>query len=154
MISSRLKGYWIYRNYGVAVFDWKNCIQICFEKRGIFSKIPFLHKAFHGVFWKRDYFIFIMKHQPCSVTKLITGKTCFFPYQSNSCYEWDCECRCIVINDKTCSVPLNILSSVCSTLMTYPMVFYVVIEYCWLLCLFCLTDGLFICNIIKLVKIS
>ena len=24
-----------------------------FEKRGIFNKIPFVHKAFHGDFWKR-----------------------------------------------------------------------------------------------------
>ena len=27
-------------------------------------------------------------------------------------YEWDLECICIVINGKTCSVPLNILGSV------------------------------------------
>ena len=36
----------------------------------------------------------------------------FSPYWSNSCYEWDFVCICIVINGKTCSVPLNILSSV------------------------------------------
>ena len=36
----------------------------------------------------------------------------FLPYQPNSCYESDYECICIMINDKTCSVPLNILSSV------------------------------------------
>ena len=34
------------------------------------------------------------------------------PYQPNSCYESDYECICIMINGKTCSVPLNILSSV------------------------------------------
>ena len=34
------------------------------------------------------------------------------PYQPNSCYESDYECICIKINGKTCSVPLNILSSV------------------------------------------
>ena len=34
------------------------------------------------------------------------------PYQPNSCYESDYECICIMINVKTCSVPLNILSSV------------------------------------------
>ena len=33
-------------------------------------------------------------------------------YQPNSCYESDYECICIMINGKTCSVPLNILSSV------------------------------------------
>ena len=36
----------------------------------------------------------------------------FSPYESNSCYESDYECICIVIYGKTCSVPLNILSSV------------------------------------------
>ena len=36
----------------------------------------------------------------------------FSPYQSNSCYESDYECVCIMINCKTCSVPLNIFSSV------------------------------------------
>ena len=36
----------------------------------------------------------------------------FSPYQPNSCYESDYECICIMINGKTCSVPLNILSSV------------------------------------------
>ena len=35
----------------------------------------------------------------------------FSPYQPNSCYEPDYECICIMINGKTCSVPLNILSS-------------------------------------------
>ena len=34
------------------------------------------------------------------------------PYLSNSCYESDYECICIVINGKTGSVPLNNLSSV------------------------------------------
>ena len=36
----------------------------------------------------------------------------FLPYYSNSCYESDYECICIVINGKIRSVPLNILSSV------------------------------------------
>ena len=36
----------------------------------------------------------------------------FLPYQPNSCYESDYECSCIMINGKTRSVPLNILSSV------------------------------------------
>ena len=36
----------------------------------------------------------------------------FLPYLSNSRYESDNECICIVINGKICSVPLNILSSV------------------------------------------
>ena len=36
----------------------------------------------------------------------------FSPYLSNFCYESDYECICIVINGKTYSVPLNILSSV------------------------------------------
>ena len=36
----------------------------------------------------------------------------FSPYQPNSCFESDYECICIMINGKTRSVPLNILSSV------------------------------------------
>ena len=36
----------------------------------------------------------------------------FLPYYSNSCYEPDYECICIVINGKIRSVPLNIFSSV------------------------------------------
>ena len=48
---------------------------------------------------------------------LIGKQTChrinmFSPYQPNSCYESDYECSCIMINGKTCSVPLHILSSV------------------------------------------
>ena len=36
----------------------------------------------------------------------------FLPYKSNSCYESDYGCICILTYGKTCSVPLNILSSV------------------------------------------
>ena len=36
----------------------------------------------------------------------------FLPYEPNSRYESDYEYICIVIYGKTCSVPLNILSSV------------------------------------------
>ena len=36
----------------------------------------------------------------------------YLPYQSDSCYESDYECICIVVNGKTRSVLLNILSSV------------------------------------------
>ena len=35
----------------------------------------------------------------------------FLPYESNSCYKSDYERICVVINGKTRSVPLNILSS-------------------------------------------
>ena len=38
----------------------------------------------------------------------------FLPCQPNSCYASDYECSCIMIVGKTCSVPLNILSSVIS----------------------------------------
>ena len=45
---------------------------------------------------------------------VINGKrtSMFLPYYSNSCYESDYECICIVINGKIRSVPLNIFSSV------------------------------------------
>ena len=36
----------------------------------------------------------------------------FLPYYSNSCYQSDYECICIVINGKIRSVPLNIFNSV------------------------------------------
>ena len=39
------------------------------------------------------------------------------PYLSNSRYESDYECICIVINGKICSFPLNILSSVISSMV-------------------------------------
>ena len=42
----------------------------------------------------------------------------FSPYLPNSCYESDYECICIMITDKTYSVPLNILSSVVKQYMT------------------------------------
>ena len=40
------------------------------------------------------------------------GANIFLPYKSNSRYESDYACICIVINGKMRSVPLNILSSV------------------------------------------
>ena len=47
----------------------------------------------------------------------------FLPYESNPRNESDYECICIVSNGKTCSVPLNILSSVFrpSTTSTMPL---------------------------------
>ena len=41
------------------------------------------------------------------------------PYEFNSRYESDYECICIVSNGKTCSVPLNILSSVFLSLRSW-----------------------------------
>ena len=46
----------------------------------------------------------------------------FLPYQSNSCYESDYECICIVVNGKTRGVPLNILSSVFEPSLTLAVV--------------------------------
>ena len=40
------------------------------------------------------------------------GANMFLPYLSNSCYESDYACICIVSNGKIRSVPLKILSSV------------------------------------------
>ena len=42
----------MYRNDGVVVFE-KVALKFGFVKMGSFNKIPFLHKAFHGDFWKR-----------------------------------------------------------------------------------------------------
>ena len=52
MISATLKGYWLYRNDAVVLLEWNILLKFGFEKRGIFNKILFLHKAFHGDFWK------------------------------------------------------------------------------------------------------
>ena len=89
----------------------KIALKFGFEKRGIFNKIPFLHKAFHGDFWKG------LLHFDQEASSLIGNQTyhrtnMFSPYQPNSYYESDYECICIMVNGKTCSVPLNILSSV------------------------------------------
>ena len=86
----------------------KFVIKFGFEKRGIFNKIPFLHKAFHGDFWKRDFFYFYQQ-----ASSLIGNQTIHsLPYQPNSRYESGYECICIVTNGKNHSVPLNILNSV------------------------------------------
>ena len=44
MISPTLKGYRLYRNYAVVALDWNILVNFGFEKRGIFNKIPHLHK--------------------------------------------------------------------------------------------------------------
>ena len=54
----------------------KGVFKFGFDKRGIFNKIPFLHKAFHEDFWKGITSFFIKNHHPLSLTKLITGQTC------------------------------------------------------------------------------
>ena len=55
-------------------------------------------------------------HQETS--SLIGNRTnMFLPFQSNSCYESDYECICIVTNGKTGTVPLNHLSSVVLTVI-------------------------------------
>ena len=43
----------MYRNDGVVVLIEKIALKFGFEKRSIFNKIQFLHKALHGDFWKR-----------------------------------------------------------------------------------------------------
>ena len=45
MIYATQKGYWMYRNDGVEEFDRKTIFKFGFEKKGIFNKIPFLHKV-------------------------------------------------------------------------------------------------------------
>ena len=52
MISAKFKGCWLYSNDAVVVLDWNAPLNFGFEKRGIFNKIPFLHKTFHGDFRK------------------------------------------------------------------------------------------------------
>ena len=85
----------------------KFVLKFGFEKRGIFNKNPLLHKAFHGDFWKGTTSFF---QQASSVIGNQTNHrtNMCLPYQSNSRYESDYECLCIVINGKKRSVPLNI----------------------------------------------
>ena len=52
MISATLNGYWLYKNDDVVVLDWNILLKFGFEKRDIFNRIPYLHKAFHGYFRK------------------------------------------------------------------------------------------------------
>ena len=42
----------MYRNDAVVVLDWNMFLKFGFDKKGIYNKIPFLHKAFHGDFMK------------------------------------------------------------------------------------------------------
>ena len=89
----------------------KIALKFGFEKRGIFNKIPFLIKRSREISGKG------LLHFDQETLSLIGNQTyhrtnMFSPYQPNSCYESDYECSSIMINGKTCSVPLNILSSV------------------------------------------
>ena len=51
----------------------------------------------------------------------------FSAYQPNSNYETDYECICIMISGKTCSVPLNILSSAVASSLLRTCVRYVMV---------------------------
>ena len=93
-------------------------LNVGFEKRVFFNKIPFLHKTFHNISGK----ILLLFHQQASSLygrQTYHRTNSFLPYKYSSCYESDYECICIAINGKTSSVPLNILSNVFLTLFNY-----------------------------------
>ena len=82
-----------------------------FEKRVILAKFHFYIKCSMEISGKG------LLHFYEETPSLIRNQTnhrmnLFTPSESNSCYESDYECSCILINGKTRSVPLNILSSV------------------------------------------
>ena len=52
MISATLKAFDCTEMMLLWCLIEKFVLKFGFEKRGIFNKIPFLHKAFHGDFWK------------------------------------------------------------------------------------------------------
>ena len=85
----------------------KFVLKFGFKKRGIFNKIPISMdipgKGLHHLYHQASSLI---GNQANHRTNM------FLSYLSNSCYESDHECICIVINVKIRSVPLNILSSV------------------------------------------
>ena len=96
MVSATLKGYWLYRNDAAVVLDRKIHLKV------------WLWKSFPWRFLERNYFIFINKHHPWDVTKLITGRTCFCLINPAIAMS-----QTMRANGKIRSVPLNIFSSVC-----------------------------------------
>ena len=89
----------------------KLALKFGLKKRGIFNKIPFYIKRSMEISGKG------LLQFDQETSSLISNQTyhrtnMFSPYQPSFFYESDYECICIMINGKTCSVPLNILSSV------------------------------------------
>ena len=88
----------------------KIALKFGFEKRVFLTKFHFYIKRSMEISGKG------LLHFDQAILSLIGNQTyhrqnMVLPYQPNSCYESDYECSCIIINGKTCSVPLNILSS-------------------------------------------
>ena len=82
-----------------------------FEKRGILTKLHYNIKHYMDIF--RKGLLYFYQETSFLINDLTNHRTNMCsPYLSYSCYELDYECICIVINGKTRSVPLNILSSV------------------------------------------
>ena len=81
-------------------------------KKGVFStKFQFYIKRFMEISGK-GFLHFYQQASSLIVNQTNNRKNMFLPYYSNSGYESDYECICIVINGKIRSAPLNILSSV------------------------------------------
>ena len=53
MVSATLKAFECSEMTVLWCLIEKIALKFGFEKRGIFNIIPFLHKVFHGYFWKR-----------------------------------------------------------------------------------------------------
>ena len=84
----------------------KFVIKFDFEKGVFLTKIHFYLKRSMEIFGKGLLHFF---QQASSLTGNQTNHmtTMFLPYLSNSCYESNYECICIVTNGKRHSVPLN-----------------------------------------------
>ena len=97
----------------------KSALKVAFEKGVFLTKFTFYIKCSKEISGKG------LLHFDQEILSLNGNQTyhrtnMFSPYQPNSCYESDYECSCILINGKTCTVPLNILSSVFSYNLKLP----------------------------------
>ena len=89
----------------------KIVLKFGFEKRVFLTEFHFYIKRSMALSGKG--FLHFYQETSSLITKQTNQRTNIFsPYLSTSCFESDYECICIVINGKTSSVPLNILSSV------------------------------------------
>ena len=96
------------------VFDRKKSPKNLVLKKGVFlTKFHFYIK--HSTEISRKGILHFDQESSYMIGNQTYHRTNMFsPYLPNSCYESDYGCICIMISGKTCSVPLNILSSVVS----------------------------------------
>ena len=90
----------------------KFILKFGFEKGVFLTKNPFFYIKRSMEISGKGFLHFYQQASSLICNQTNQRTSMFLLYYSNSCYESDYECICIVINDKIRSVPLNILSSV------------------------------------------